>query len=135
MRGAGAVEQLAGGVAALLGHGEQQVLGGDELVLEVAGFVEGALQDLVQRLRKVHAGLHAGGLGQVAQQAAGLGDNGVGVHAALFQHRADDAFLLLGERDQQVQRKHHLALAAFRRSPWPAVRPPALFESACLTET
>ena len=40
--GAGAVEQLAGRVAALLGDGQQQVLGGDEFVFEVGGLVEGA---------------------------------------------------------------------------------------------
>ena len=50
MGGAGAVEQLGRRVAALLGYGKQQVLGGDELVLETAGFVEGALENLVQRL-------------------------------------------------------------------------------------
>ena len=32
--GAGAVEQLAGGIAALCGDGEQQMLGGDEFVFE-----------------------------------------------------------------------------------------------------
>ena len=32
--GAGAFQELAGGVAALFGDGEQKVLGGDELVLE-----------------------------------------------------------------------------------------------------
>ena len=50
MGGAGAVEQLGRGVAALLGDGKEQVLGGDELVLETAGFVEGAFEDLVERL-------------------------------------------------------------------------------------
>ncbi len=112
--GAGAVEQLAGRVAALLGEGQQQVLGGDEFVLEMAGFVEGALQHLVERLREIHAGLASGGLGQVAKQAPGLGDDGIRMHAAFFQHRPDDAFPFFGQRNQQVQRKHHLAFAGFR---------------------
>ena len=70
--GAGAVEQLAGRVSALFGDGQQQVLGGDELVLEAAGFIEGAFEDLVQRLREVHARLHAGGLGEGWRPCAGL---------------------------------------------------------------
>ena len=74
MGGAGAVEQLAGRIAALLGEGQQQVLGGDELILKVAGFVESALEHLVERLREIHARLlHAGGLGQRVEQAPGLG--------------------------------------------------------------
>ena len=58
-------------------------------------------------------GLHAGGLGQAGEQAPGLGDNGVGVHAALLQHRPDDAFFFFGQGDQQVQREHHLAFVLF----------------------
>ena len=62
--GAGLFEKLAGGIAAFLGDGEQEVLGGDEFVFEANGFVEGALHDLVERRGEVHAGLHAVGFGQ-----------------------------------------------------------------------
>jgi hypothetical protein len=36
-----------------------------------------------------------------------------GVHVALFEHRPDDAFLLLGEGDQQMQREENLVLLLF----------------------
>ncbi len=113
VRGAGAVEKLARRVAALLGEREQQMLGGNELILEMAGFVEGALEHLIERLRKVDTGLPAGSLGKTAQQVARLGHNGSRLHAAFFQQRLDDAFLFIGQRDQQVQWKHHLAFARF----------------------
>ena len=52
-------------------------------------------------------------LGRVGEQALGLGDDGVGLDAALFEHGADDAFLFLGQGDQQVEREHDLAVVLF----------------------
>ena len=68
---------------------------------------------MVERLRKIDAGLAASGFWQIAQQAAGLGDDSIRPHAAFLQQRLDDALLFIGERNQEVQRKHHLALAGF----------------------
>ncbi len=108
--------KLAGRITTLFGDGQQQVLGGDELVLEVAGLVEGALQNLIERLREIHSGLHAPGNGERAEQAPGFGHDGVGLDVALLQHRPHDAFLLFGQSDQQVQRKDNLA-AVFAANP------------------
>jgi hypothetical protein len=39
--------------------------------------------------------------------------DGVGMDAALFEDRADDAFLLFGQSEEQVDREHHLAFVSF----------------------
>ena len=119
--GAGAVEQLAGGVVALVGDGQQEVLGGDELVLEVGGFVEGASPELgsAAAKRTGRAGSPAD-FGQVGEHASRFGDDGVGLHVAFFEHGADDAFLLLGQGDQQMQREADLVLVLARRCLAPA---------------
>ena len=101
------------GFVALLGDAQQQMFGGNELILEADGLVEGVLQNGIERRGEIHAGLHVGGLGQGGQQAIGLGDDGVRLHAALFQHGADNALLLFREGDQQMQRIHHLAAILF----------------------
>ncbi len=36
-----------------------------------------------------------------------------GLDAAFFEHRADDAFLFLGQGDQEMERKHNLAVIFF----------------------
>ena len=41
-----------------------------------------SFQDLVQWRRQVHSGLHATGLGHLAEQPVGFGDDGVGMDAA-----------------------------------------------------
>ena len=104
---------MAGGVAALFGDRKQQVFGRDEFVLEAASLIESAFQDLVQRRRQIHPGLHAAGLRHLAEQPVGFGDDRVGMDAALLQHPADDALLLFGQGDQQVEWKHHLIFIFF----------------------
>ena len=111
--GAGAIQKLAGRVTALFGDAQQQVLGGNKLVFEANGLVEGVLQDGIERRGEIHARLHVAGLGQGGEQARSLGDYGVRVHAALLQHGPDNAFFLFGEGDQQMQRKHYLAAVLF----------------------
>ena len=39
-----------------------------------------------------------------------FGHDRVGLHAAFLEDRADDAFPLLGQSDQQMQRIEHLAI-------------------------
>ena len=93
---------------------QQQVLGGDEFVLEAAGLVEGLLEHLVQRLRKIHAGLHRRwSWADWPSRCWASATTASGVHAAFFEDGADDAFLFLGQGDQQVQREHHLAFVLF----------------------
>ena len=89
------------------------MFGGNELILEANGLIEGVLEDGVERRGEIHAGLHVGSLRQGGQQAIGFGDDGIGLNAALFEDGADNALLLLGERDQQMQRVHHLAAVLF----------------------
>ena len=111
VRGAGALQQLGGGIAFLGGNRQQQVLGGDELVFEAAGFVEGALQHFVERLRSVETRLrrHAD-LGNVLQLLLAFGDDRVRLHATFFEHRPHNPFALLGQGGQQVQGIEHLAI-------------------------
>jgi len=119
--GAGAVQELAGGVVAFVGDGQEEVFGGDELILEMGGFVESALEHLVEGLREVHAGSHAAAGGRErAQHAPGFGENGVGLDIALFEHGADDSFAVFGEGDQDVQGEQDLAvvLAAIACACW-----------------
>ena len=49
-------------------------------------------------------------LGIFLQLALAFGDDGVGLHAAFLQHRPHDAFVLLRQGDQQMQRIQHLAV-------------------------
>ena len=114
MGGAGAVQQLAGGVAALFGNGEQKVLGGDKFVLEPASLVKGMLEYLVHGLGEINSGLHTGRFGQAREHALGFGKDRVGMHAAFFQHGTDDAFLLFRQGDQEVEREDDLASIFFR---------------------
>ena len=109
--GPGAVQKLAGGVVTLLGEREQQVLGGDEFVLEAPRLIEGPLQHLVEGLPQVHPGLHAGGLRQIAGQPPRLAQDRIRVGRALFQYGPDNPFPLLHQGDEQVQRVDHLAFA------------------------
>ena len=109
-----ALQQLAGGVAALFRDCQQQVLGGNKFVLEARGFVERPLQRLVHGRRKVQPRLHAGRLGQDAQQMFGLRHDRVRMHAAFLQQRTRDPSLLLGQRHQQMQREQHLAFVLLR---------------------
>ena len=63
-------QRVAGGVALRLGQREQQMLGGDVVVLEVFGFLGGAVEHLLQGAATCQAARGAGDLGQ-------LGDGGV----------------------------------------------------------
>ena len=93
--GAGAVEQLPGRFAAPFCQGQQQMLGGDEFVLEPRGFLKGTLQHFVQRRRQIHPGLHRPSLGQGRQKALGFCEQRVRPHSALFQYGPYDSFRFL----------------------------------------
>ena len=94
-------ERVARGIAFGLGQREQQVLGGDVVVLEVFGLFAGAVEHLGQRVR--HARLRAAGdLGQ-------LGDGGVRAvqqflhaDARAFEHGQHDAFAVFQQRRKQM---------------------------------
>jgi hypothetical protein len=86
----------------VLGEREQEVLGGDVLVLEVAHLLLGEAQDANE------LGGRTGGLTAGAQRGQGLdGRVGVGAHARdvgaeLLEHGRDDASVLLEQDEEQV---------------------------------
>ncbi len=100
-------------LAGMLGDREQQMLGGDVLVLQLAHLLLGVAQDL-HELARATGRLGARGaldLGQrVEGLSVGLADRG-GVHAELSQHRHDDPALLLEQDGEQVL-GHRLRVAA-----------------------
>ena len=111
-RGAGAAQRVAG-LAGVRGDREQQVLGRDVLVLELAHLVLGGAQDLDElaraagRLRRAPAPLSFGSASSA--RAERLADRG-GIDAELAQHRDDDAALLLEQhREQMLGRRLRVA--------------------------
>ena len=49
----------------------------------------------------------------MGEHAPGFGRDGVGVDATLFEDGADDALLLVGQGEEQVDGEHHLAFVLF----------------------
>ena len=94
-------------IALQMRDGQQQVLGRDVLVLEIVGFLESALQQLgwprwrawPGRLRRRRPS------GKLLDLAIDLVQHGLRADADLFQHRRNNAFLVLEQRRQQVQRQ------------------------------
>jgi hypothetical protein len=98
-------EQQLCAVIFLLREGEQEVLGRDVLVLEIVGFLECLVEDLLHGIG--HAGLRAGA-GNLGEFAQGLGcfcDELVGGYADFLQDRDDDAVLVFKQGGEQVQRQ------------------------------
>ena len=93
-------------IALQLRHGQQQMLGGDVLVLEIGGFLEGAVQKLVGGLRERRpARPPPETLGRRLDLAVRLAQHGLRTDADLLQHRRDDAFFVLQQRRQQMDRQ------------------------------
>ena len=61
-------------------------------------------------------------LGRVPSMAASLRDDGVGMDAALFEHRADDALLLLGQGDAAGASGNITWLSVFSAMLWACCR-------------
>jgi hypothetical protein len=79
------------------------MLGRDVFVLELTGFVGGALQSIVGRRAQVLlAG--AGYLWQFREFCVGFRQERIRVNTQFSEQRGDHAFLLRGERRQHVQR-------------------------------
>ena len=84
-----------------LGERQQQVLGGDVVVLEVLGFLAGAVKHLGQRVR--HAGRGpTRDLGQLGDSGVGTVQQFLHAHARAFQHRQDDALAVFQQRRKQM---------------------------------
>ena len=88
-----------------LGEREQEVLGGDVLVAELAGLALGGAQDVEQLARGRGLAGAGGDGGQAVQRAADLAADGGRIGADLAQDGADDPLLLVEQGEQQVLRR------------------------------
>ena len=88
------------------------MLGGDELVLEVVGLLEGLLEYAVEGSASV--GLLVGTLylGQPADGGVHVAEQLLRRHLHFFEHGQDDALAVLKEGREQVHGKH-LRVAVF----------------------
>src|SRR5580693_3518042 len=74
---------------------QQQVLGRDILVLEVAGFFESLVQQLIQGIGGRWLGRTARDFWQGLDYAVGIVQDGLRTNPYLLEHRRNDAFLVL----------------------------------------
>ncbi len=84
--------------------GQQQVLGGNVFVLEVGGFFEGLLEQLVDFVRERGLGGASRNLGQLFEFAIDLAEHGLRTDADLFEHGRDDALLVFEQGGEKVER-------------------------------
>ena len=84
-------------------EGEQQVLGGDELVLHAVGFGLGGVEDFLQRGTRARLG-SAARLRQMLELRLDDLVELVDVGADFFEHRPDDARCLRRQRREQMHR-------------------------------
>ncbi len=91
---------------------EEQVLGGDELVAEAAGFVRGALEHAAST--GVEGQLTAGHLRPPGEERGQLPAERGQVHAHPAKGLGRDSLLILGERREEVLGIEHGALEPFR---------------------
>ena len=96
-------ERAPGRAVAVLGDGDQQVLGGDVLVLEPLGLAAARARARARRRSPRYCAAAAAHLGQLARARprAAL-DSASGARAELGEERAHHALLLLEQRQQQV---------------------------------
>jgi hypothetical protein len=88
-----------------LGQREQQVLGGDVVVLQPPGLALGAAQDVEQLARGGRLACAGGDGGQAVKRAADLAADGDRIGADLAQDGIDDPLLLVEQSEQQVLRR------------------------------
>ena len=94
------------------GEREQQVLGGDVLVLETAHLLLALAQDAHELARRA-GGLAPGGQRRHrVEQGVDLAAQGARVGAELGEHRHDDAAVLLEQHAEQVLGRHLWVAAA-----------------------
>ncbi len=102
---AGTGEDLLRRIALQLGHAQQQMLGGNVLVLEVGRLFEGVLQHLRSGIGKVRlGGATAGDFGQLLDLAHCLGLHRRYVQSNALKQGGYDAFVVLQQRCQYVNR-------------------------------
>ena len=111
MRSALALQQLPGRIAILSRDRQKHVLRGDVFVLEVFGFLEGALQHIVQRATHVLL-REAGHFRQPAHLALKFLRQHLAADSQPRQKRGDHAVGLRYQRGQQVHRLDLLIFVA-----------------------
>ena len=96
----------------LLGHvplqvrdGEQQVLGGDVLVLKLEASLKACSSSLLAGIRERSLRGFAGNLWQLLDLAVNVAEDGLRADADFFQHGRNDAFFVFEQRRQQMDRK------------------------------
>ncbi len=109
LRQAGGAQRLAGG-RPVAGEREEQVLGRDVLVAQLAHLVLGAAQHLEQLLRGGRL-LRLGERRQRGERRVHLGAHGADRHPDLAQHGGHERVLLLEQRGEEVLRRR-LGVAA-----------------------
>ena len=95
-------EQIVSPVATLVGHGQQQMLGGDVLVLEVIRLFESLVEQALRGGGKAGLCCAAGDARQIFQNLVGLRQDCLRTGADFLQHRSNNALPVLQQRDQQV---------------------------------
>ena len=89
---------------------QQQVLGRNVFVLEIAGFLESLVQQLIQGIGGRRLSRAARDFGQTVNDAIGIVQNGLRTNPDLLEHRWNDAFLVLDQRGQKMHR-HEFGIA------------------------
>ena len=100
--GAHGGEGVAGGVSFGFGEGEEEVLGGDEVVLEGVGLLGGAVEDLLQGGGHGGLGVGAGDLGELGDGGVGAGEKLLHTDARALEDGQDDALAVVEQGGEQV---------------------------------
>ena len=96
---------MANGIAFGLGQGEEEMLGGDVVVLEVFGFLAGAVEHFGERVG--HAGrVAAVNLGKLGDGRVRASQQLLHAHPDAFEDGQDDAFAVFEQRGEQVHGQH-----------------------------
>ena len=95
-------EGVAGGVGFGFGEGEEEVLGGDEVVLEGVGLLGGAVEDLLQGGGHGGLGVGAGDLGELGDGGVGAGEKLLHADARALEDGQDDALAVFEQGGEQV---------------------------------
>src|SRR6185312_15795500 len=109
---AGVLQRAAGGPEVLGHQGQQEVLAGDVLVLELLGLLGRLFEEVGQPAADVDVGARAPHLRLRVEGALGGLANLRGVDPHLAQERARHAVLLVEQRQEQVLRRQFLVPAA-----------------------
>ena len=95
-------EGVAGRIAFGFGEGEEEVLGGDEVVLEGVSLFAGTVEDLLQGGGHGGLGAGAGDLGKLGDGGVGPGEELLHADARAFEDGEDDSLAVVEEGGEQV---------------------------------